>query len=213
MKKNKIWLYLLFLMILLSSAKSQTTNTVAPILKFLQKNADSSFVFEHCSSWLRYAPEYLILIKKQDTLSAFVYDGNYRKDEKFNLLPKVFRDTLLRKNREMRIMTPIGINHLFTPKYLEADSLRVFWRSLIKLNLWNITDDTVDGIGCPISNDRDNNGLETDQNGMRLYLITKTQIKALEFYAPLQAEEICPGRKGRQTILKVEKVFQDYLKE
>lgn len=212
MKKTKVWLCL-FLVILSYSVKGQTSNTAARIIKFLQKNTDSSFVYERYNNWVHSGPRYLILIKKEDTLSAFVYDSNYKKDERIISLPRVFRDTLLRKNREMRIMTPIGVNHLFTPKYLGRDSLSLFWRSLDKLDLWGITDDAVDGIGCQVGKDKNNNTLESDQSGIRFYLITKTRIKTLEFYAPEQSEKVCPGRKGRVTALKGEKAFLDYLNE
>lgn len=178
----------------------------------MQKNADTSFVYERYDNWISSAPKYLFLIKKQDTLAAFVYDSNYKKDDRINSLPKVFRDTILRKNREIKIMTPIGVNHLFVPKYMNKDSLHAFWRDLVGLGLWNITDDRIDGIGCAVNKDK-NGVLESDQTGIRVYLITKAQVKMLEFYAPRQLEEICPGRKGRQIILKAEKVFLSYLKD
>jgi len=81
-----------------------------------------------------------------------------------------------------------------------------------QLNLWNIVDDSVDGIGCPDGKGGNVNNL-ADGGEINLYLITKEKIKELQFYAPGFYEEQCPGRTGRRVILKLDKILKPIFKK
>jgi hypothetical protein len=50
-----------------------------------------------------------------------------------------------------------------------------------------------------------------DGGGLNLYLITSTEIKLLYFYAPGFYEKYCKGRIGRQSVLKIEALFREYV--
>ncbi|MFD2288646.1 hypothetical protein GJU39_11165 [Pedobacter petrophilus] len=181
---------------------------ITSIHGFLQKNADSTILFEYDKSWGD-PPEYFILSKSGDTLTTYFYKSFYK--SKINM-PRAIRDSLYKINKYYESKN-IGINRFFIPKYLSDNDLLVFWQSLLKQKPWQINDDLIDGESCPnAKNGYDKNIY--DGGGISLYLVTKNNIKRLYFYAPRYYEkEVCPGRKGRQAILEIENLFKTHFKD
>lgn len=188
-----------------SMISAQKKHNTTPIYKYLKANADSTIIMNYESNW-EINPEYFMLSKKGDTINAYTYKIVSSFDQRI-VVPHNLRYRLYQNTQ-----VPVDINSYFTAKYLSADSLRKFWQELIMLKPWNINDDQVDGAGCPI----DQGSLQRqirDASSTKLTLITKKSIKELSFYAPQYYEkEICPGRKGRQAIIKIENFFKTYFK-
>lgn len=195
----------LFLKIGLCSA--QSNNAITPMHLFLQKNADSTVIFQYDVALFE-PPIYKVLSKKGDTISIYEYKSLYRIDI---AMPKNIRDTLYRINKYMDSYK-VDINNFFRPKHISSQNSAKFWKHIRDLKPWQINDDSKDGEGCPIQKD----GIDRDiydGGGIFVYLITKGEIKQLYFYAPSYYEKLCPGRDGRKSILKLEKLFLAYFKE
>lgn len=177
-----------------------------PLFKFLKTNADSTIVLSYESTW-EIDPLYYMLSKKGDTVNAYTYKIQSVLDKRI-VIPHNMRYKLYQNTR-----IPASINSYFNIRYLSADSLKIFWKKLIVLQPWHINDDKVNGAGCPIEKDSLQRQIR-DASFIKLHLITKKRIKELSFYAPEYYEnEICPGRKGRQIIIKIEKLFKTYCKD
>lgn len=78
-------------------------------------------------------------------------------------------------------------------------------KDIKKNDPWQLADDKRDGEGCPPSV-KDKYEI-FDGGTILLYLISKSEIKTLSFYAPDFYEEKCPGGKGRQHILAIDALF------
>lgn len=199
----------LVFMFILASMKGFTQQKTASttIHTFLQKNADSTIIFKYESNWIQ-PPEYFILSKKVDTITAYFYKSFYK--TKINMPDKI-RDSLYKINKYYE-SNNVSVNRFFIPKYLTDEDLLVFWRALLKQHPWQINDDSIDGKNCTNTKKGFYKNI-SDGGGISLYLITKNNIKHLYFYAPKYYEkELCPGRKGRQAILEIEALFKTYFK-
>ncbi|TBO45059.1 hypothetical protein [Pedobacter kyonggii] len=199
---------ILFILILTLNCKAifaQEKSSVPPLYKFLKDNTDTTFVLKYESNW-NLNPEYLILSKKRDTINAYVYKITTSLDQRI-VIPHNFSYKFYQNTQ-----VPVDVNPYFNPKYLSADSLMNIWKELTSLKPWSINDDQIDGAGCPVSQDSLQRQIR-DAASIKLSLITKKGIKELSFYAPQYYEkEICPGRTGRQLILKIEELFIAYIK-
>lgn len=181
---------------------------ITPMHKYLQKNADSTILFERMNYRIN-RPEYFIISKVGDTISIYQYQQLKEIDKRI-LLPKAIGYRLYKRNRLDYLNAPADVNIYFNPLYLNRDSSKIFWQSLLKQQPWQINDDSIDGEGCPNAKDGHDRNVY-DGGGISLYLITKSTIKRLCFYAPrFYEEEVCPGRKGRKTIIEIEKLFKTY---
>ncbi|MFC4212618.1 hypothetical protein ACFOWA_15565 [Pedobacter lithocola] len=185
--------------------KDKVPNTMH---QFLQKNADSTILYNFCPSFLE-ARNYLIVSKKGDTISIYTYGSKYIRN-RFNLVPKAFTDTLqkLHNYRAYIDSYKIGINVFFDTKYISRKDARIFWNSLLKLGPWKIKDDDSDGgAGCTIAEIKKGKprNYATDGGGISLGLITKNNIEYLHFDNPwyFESKEGCPGRKGRIAIIEI----------
>lgn len=128
-------------------------------------------------------------------------------------MPKNIRDAIYKRSRTDIFSTPMDVNFFFSSLYLSKDSSAVFWREIAKVKPWQLKDDSNDGEGCKINakDGKDNNIY--DGGGIKLYFITNTEIKVLYFYAPDFYEKQCPGRLGRQGVLKIATLFSKFVKE
>lgn len=201
-------LFITFTILSITSFAQNKANDI-PLFLFLQKNADSTIAIEYVSNWIQ-KPSLQIISKKEDTVSIYTY-ADKRKFEESGNMPKKIRDSIYVKNRLNIFSTPIDVNIYFNSIYKNKDSLSFFWRELTELKPWELKDDMKDGEGCKLNN----NGIQ-DQNiydggGIKLYLITKGKIENLYFYSPDFYENLCPGRIGTQSILKIVKLFSTYL--
>jgi len=184
---------------------------ITPMHKYLQKNADTTILLERINYRINRSI-YFMISKVGDTISIYQYQQLKEIDKRI-MLPKAIAYKLYKRNRLNYINEPVDINIYFNPIYLNKDSSIFFWQSLLKQEPWRINDDSVDGESCPdAKNGYDKNVY--DGGGINLYLITKNNIKRLYFYAPQYYEkEVCPGRKGRQAIIKIENLFKTYFKD
>jgi len=74
---------------------------------------------------------------------------------------------------------------------------------------WLLVDDEIKGTGCPI--DSKSTPVIYDGGGINLYLITKSEIKLLYFYAPGYYEKYCKGRQGRKSVLKIQSLIRKHV--
>lgn len=179
---------------------------ITPLHKFMQVNADTTLMFEYESNWLG-PPKYWLMSKKGDTTTAYIYDTAFKNNNV--LMPRSVR-TAINKVNGHETWEKIEVNHFFKPVKTPEEFKGKIWGMLMSEQPWNIADDNVDGHGCPI---KGQNSHEISDGGcIKLYLITAKEIKTLAFYAPGFYEEHCPGRKGRKSILKIEKIFNEFFK-
>ena len=197
-----------FLLIESVTVYAQKDLKSSPLFKFLKRNADTTIVFHYENTW-GIPPKYMILSKKGDTLSAFTYNV-VDNIEKRAVMPHNFRYKLYEVSLLKFDKGPAAINEFFHPKYLSVDSIQYLWSLIVLQNPWKVMDDRVDGSGCPfVKGGRQ--GAIRDGTTYVLDLITKNRILNLKFYAPYYYEkEVCPGRDGRQRILIIDKLFQNY---
>ena len=76
---------------------------------------------------------------------------------------------------------------------------------------WQLLDDKAEGRGCPVMENGDRHEVY-DGDGYKMMLITKNEIRILDFYAPSFYEKYCPGREGRRAMIKIVKLFKEALK-
>ncbi|MET4542918.1 hypothetical protein ABIE26_000223 [Pedobacter africanus] len=201
----KIYSLLLFFGLIPFLDVNAQTNGITPLHKFMQVNADTTILLEHASGWIG-PPQYWILSKKGDTTTAYIYDLPHKADA---LVPNAIRKAI-QKASGFDPLRKIEVNQFFRPVAMPGRLKGKAWAILMAERPWSISDDKVDGRGCPPKKDR---SVILDGGTTNLYLITKGEIKKLSFYAPAFYEEQCPGRKGRQSILRIEKFFSDLFKE
>lgn len=182
----------------------QEIKGITPMHNFLQKNADTTIIFEYEYSVI-HTPEYKILSKKGDTINLYSYGTLF--DKKINM-PSILKGKLFINSWDI-MKIPVDINVYFNVKQVSIKRAKEFWNNITLLHTWQIPDDNIDGEGCAIKDVKVYDGV-----GIVLYLITKNEIKRLYFYEPQYFEKkACPGRKGRQAILKIENLFSTYFKE
>jgi len=197
------------LIVFLSSIRSlaQNANAITSMHTYLQQHADSTIIFKYTSNWITAPLEFKIISKKGDTITRYIYKST----EKLPKMPKSIRDTLSKIHKpldprsEYVKLHSVGINKFFNALYTDDKSIKAFWRELQNLSPWTLNDDSIEGEGCPGQVDQIYDG-----GGISLFLITKQGVKQLYFYAPYFYDKICPGKKGRQAILSIEKVFNKY---
>lgn len=201
------------LIVLLSNNRglAQNVDGITSMHTYLQQHADSTIIFKYTSNWITARPEFKIISKKGDTITRYLYKfGN-----KPAKMPRTMRDTISKIHKpadmrnEFREFYKIGINKYFNVLYSNDEAIKTFWKEIQNLTPWNINDDSVEGEGCP-PNEKGEKYEIYDGGGILLFLITKNEIKRLYFYAPQDYNERCPGKKGRETILDVEKIFNKY---
>lgn len=208
----KYIIYLLVFCFFSLKVKSQPYIGITPMHKFFQQHADSTYIISSRGSFD--IPNYDIISKVGDTISAYTYKSDTKVGPKLREIPKVFRDTFLKKNANLIYVIPADINVFFQPKYLNVDSLKQFWIKSTKLKMWRVNDDKIDGEGCDILKNKDGSwNLISDGGAIYLHLITKDNIKELFFYAPDYYNKRCPGRKGRKAMLDFLDLFYMYYNE
>jgi len=203
--KNTLYL-LIALTFIQNITLAQRNDPIQPMHKFMQANADSTLVFEFTTNWFS-TPAYYLLSKQGSNISTYTYK-NFVKMKSPLGFPKEMAAALM-KNQLKILDEPVDINVYFNPYTLPNTEKQKFWDDITTLKPWTLKDDAVEGTGCPLTKV----GSETityaiyDAGGARLYLITKDQIKILNFYAPEYYEKHCPGRPGRAAINKISKLF------
>ncbi|WP_288880470.1 hypothetical protein [Pedobacter panaciterrae] len=208
--------FLLFVALLCSACfvtSAQKEKKPNALQLFLQANADSTIIFQRSSNWIHVPSPYYTLSKKTDTITAYTYKSLPKLDKRIKL-PRSIAVKIRERDYLAVNWLPIDVNMYFQPVYFSPKKLLNFWKNIGKENAWLLADDSVDGHACI-----DNQGNRTgnyiyDGGGIYLYLITKNEIKKLDYYAPQFFEkEVCPGRKGRISILKIEQLFDRHFSQ
>lgn len=198
-----------FLLLISTDAFTQSHNKIEPLFKFMQANADTTIVIEQVTNWATISPEAYFLSKKGDTLNCYIYrDLVYSRN--FSILIPTNVRRSMRKVRERKIITePMDVNEFFNVCAVNQKTLKKLWKQMNRIKPWTLNDDKVDGAGCSL--DQDARPVIYDGGGLNLYLITASEIKLLYFYAPEFYEKHCKGRRGRESVLKIEALFRGYV--
>jgi len=203
-----------FLMLLLgaaeATAQSQThiqTHPFSPLRQFLQQDSDTTIVFQNTTNWMGPSALYAyFLSKKGDRLQLHAYRDFVRSGS-----PDSVSNKQQLGPRNEIILVPESRNRYFNPLPVSPAQLKLLWSNLMAEKPWLISDNKVEGEGCPVKLRITKNNIEDlniyDGGGIQCMLITKNQIKALDFYAPDFYEKQCPGRAGRIAILKISALF------
>ena len=200
--KNTLYL-LIALTFIQNITLAQRKNPIQPMHKFMQANADSTLVFEFTTNWFS-TPAYYLLSKQGSNISTYTYK-NFVNMKSLSGLPKEIAAALI-KNQVKIIDEPVDINVYFNPYTIPNTKKQKFWNDVAILKPWTLKDDAVEGTGCPPTKVGSTYTI-SDGGGIQLYLITKDQIKILDFYAPEYYEKHSPGRPGRAAINKISKLF------
>lgn len=177
--------------------------------EFMKANMDSTIIYQYNSSWL-HTPEYFMISKKGDTLTAYKYQSLYGFDNRI-IVPNAMKSKLGKRMATNIYTIPVDINQYFNPIYINPDSIKNFWSNLISMNPWQLKDDKIEGVGCPVNNGGDS-PMIYDGGGITLFLVTKSEIKKLYFYAPDYFEKECKSRKSREQVLKIQQYFLSHFK-
>ncbi|WP_285058102.1 hypothetical protein [Pedobacter ginsengisoli] len=185
---------------------ARQNNTEDPLYIYLRDKADSTLVFRDINTWGLEAPHFVILAKKRKKISFYEYVGHsalrgqWIKD--FTAVQKKLR----RLRRVLITKVTPKMKEYFAIYPISCEEKTLLWKSTLDTDPWGIADDKVDGEGCPVAEDKKFYRIH-DAGGMSLALITRNEIRGLDFYAPYHYEKQCPGRKGRAAIIKIATLF------
>lgn len=175
----------------------------------MQKLADTTIIIQYPSVW-NHGPLLHFLSKKGDTINAYAYERP--KHRKINSkVPRAIGRAILTKDYSDYANEPVALNRYFIIRNIDPDTIKKLWNDVVKLRLWEIKDDAAEGSGCPVT--KTTNVFVEDGGGIYILLISRINIKPLNFYAPHDFEAFCPGRKGRQTAIKLSGLVYKIFKE
>lgn len=195
-------------------ATAQTTLQTPPLSslrQFLQQDSDTTIVFQYTTNWMGRSAHYAyFLCKRGDQVTLNAYRDFVRSGS-----PDSIPNKQQLGPRNEIILVPESRNRYFNPLPVSPAQLQLLWSNLMAQKPWLIRDDKVDGEGCPEKFRLTENSIEDlniyDGGGIQLTMITKGQVKVLDFYAPDFYEKQCPGRAGRSAILKISKLFDPFI--
>ncbi|WP_316844427.1 hypothetical protein [Pedobacter psychrodurus] len=205
---NKFIILLLLITAFITSHAQKRDESTA-MHKFMQANADSTIIVQYTGAWAD-SPVFYLLSKKGDTLTCYLYKDT-RRYSSINKVPRKIAMAMSSRTMMDIYKTPVDINRFFNIKDIQPDSLLKFWDEVSALKPWLIKDDAIEGAGCPVGKKGEVYSID-DGGGILVHLVTKEQIKPLNFYDPDGFEKLCPGRKGRQSIIKFTALFRRYFK-
>ena len=178
------------------------SNGVTPLHLFFQKNADSTIIIEYPTA--SYDPHrYGLLTKTGDTIITFKYDA-IQNNLKV-LMPKRL-GALISLEKYKYFGSAADINPYFTIVNLPVDTLRSFWKRKETMDIWKVVVDN------RAPNCEKKYTVSTHPDKLIIYLITKKEIKLLEYESAFLYEKICPGNFSRKTAVGLYYLFETYLK-
>ena len=183
---------LLFLFFCLK-IQAQKALDITPLHYYLQANFDTTIILHDYSAW-SYASNYSIISIRNGQMNAFTYKAPYTR---FNgrAMPRELADKFIKRQVAFDFTAP-DTNAYFIPMFLRNMEEKNIKYSLDSLQLWQVADDKKDGHGC------NNTCYIFDSTEYVIWLITKNEIKKLDFYDPAYFEACCTGRKGRQADIR-----------
>jgi hypothetical protein len=192
------------IIIFLCNQATAQSKGVTPLHTFFQKNADSTIIIEYATE--TYDPHsYNIITKTGDTVNAFKYNA-VQKYTKTTIPKKLSIMISLEKFKYWDVAA--DINQYFNLVDLDQDTLKTFWHTAQKLDIWNKVDDKHYKL-CP---DHVKFAITAHSGGIIIHLVTKDNIKTLFYEHPWYFEEQCPGNINRIAAIKLYEVFKTYLK-
>lgn len=174
----------------------------------MRDNSDTTIVVELASTWVAIAPDIYLLGKKGDTLTCYTYrDLVYQKSS--ILIPSTIKGEMRKANGIKIISKEIDVNEFLHVSAINQKTLGELWSKIKREKPWTLLDDQAEGEGCGITT-KSYTKIH-DGGGLNLYLITKSEIKKLEFYAPRFYQQQCKSRQGRKSVLKIGALFGKYV--
>lgn len=210
--KNLTRLFLSSLILSLATVASLAqTPKLSPLRTFLQQDADTTIVFQYTTNWLGRSFHYAYFMCKKDAQIKFYAHRDFVWDS----LPHTAENQKPLGGLLEITQVPEARNKFFNPLSIAPEQLNQLWADLMSVKPWLIRDDKLDGEGCPEKYRRKGNSIEEvniyDGGGIQLSLLTRNQVKILDFYAPDYYEKQCRGRAGRKAILKIAAMFDPYI--
>lgn len=197
---EKVWLVLFLGLVGFtynSAAQRYKENT--PLHKFLQENFDSTIIYYSWSNWYSY-PKYQIISKQGTSVYFFTYKSPYQMIG--GMAPNVLAEKFVLEEMRFR-QTPPDTNRYFLPKYVMAKDRDIHWKQVNDFDVWNVGKDKYEPGGCNVYDD----GTDT------FYLISKSGVKVLDYYAPDFFETCKPKNINRQNVIRtrdvMKKIFAD----
>lgn len=188
-----------------NKAQFIATPKVTPMHKFFQQYADSTVIIEYQNEGNE-PTKYRLICKKEGLINAFIYepiDTSWKLISKIkSQTPKELWQELAAKKVLFQYM-PADINIFFQASKISQKKANLAWKSIQKLSLWKLVDDSSFGIGCNGRTTGD--ALEGKPN--IIHLITKDNIKTLIYQYPEFYEKRCPGNENRQKIIALNNFF------
>lgn len=207
MKKLIFILFTICFVCYRSNAQSAYSKGITPMHQFFKQYADSTIIIEY-PSYSNAPPYYQVISKNGDTINCFIYNATDTSDIKFYRkkaqLPKVLGAIMLFKKSAIRYV-PADINIFFDILGLSRDTTKSLWLEIQKLKPWLLVDDSNYGFGCKTKKFP---GV-IDGVPNIIHLVTKGEIRTLIYDHPGVYEDLCPGNKNRQAVVKLYKLFYD----
>lgn len=204
--KSRLFLFIAFFSFQISTFGQ--TKKIQPLHELMQVSADSTLVLEFTSSWFHF-PSYYLLSKKDQMISCYIYELP-EKPGAFGPIPAKLSDLMFKL--QMKILSePMDVNYFFKSYLGKLEVQKDFWNQVSALKPWQLKDDSMEGDRCPAAPHTSAERAAPvvfDGDGIQLYLITKAEIKMLDFDAPQFYEESCPGRPSRIAINKMAALFK-----
>lgn len=201
-------LFVIFLAFISSAIFAQQNNTTL-LQRTMMQHADSTLILTEEGPWPlnKYA---FIISKTGDNVSCYTYYVQIRRFPRADsLVPHGVYQTMFREMASKYLFRE-DINPYFSHFSASQDSARSLWRQIAEWQPWLLRDDKVYGAGCPPKNDGSRGPWLTDGSTYVLQLITKEEIKQLQYYLPAYFEAQCPGWEGRKGFLAINELLLDF---
>lgn len=182
--------------------------------------ADSTLIFSGVVPFSTASDNKFIVSKKGDTVSLFIYHYDLHDIDNYPELPDSLAKYISSKKYPR---TAPGVGPYFEVQKISQEKGAKLWKALMNENLWQLVDDSVYGSGCEplkkVHRKSDGSTVTEERMGQHdlhsylIKLITKTETKHLEYYAPEVLEKACPGKEGRQHIVAIKQLLLRYFQK
>jgi len=182
-----------------------------PLDSFLRQQADTTLSFRLTTNFNTDIPIHY-LSKKGDTVTLYRYGSSFNP---YIVMPQAIRKVLFNIHIDRKAFgdTP-ELSRLFNAIDVPQSELCQLWKNIMTLNPGHMHDDVAEGYGCPVKKEGNTTYDNTiyDGVGIHLAILTKSNVKYFYFNEPEYYEKECPGRKGRKTIVAIQKLLAPYCK-
>lgn len=159
-------------------------NINTPLHRFLQNNFDTTIIYLQSSSHYPLA-NYKIMTKKAGFINFFTYQSPYYGYSEGRIVPGGLFEKFINESQRFKATLP-DTNRYFLPTTMPYNVINDIWHTVNAI-VWNLESDTSKG-NCYVDNDVETN----------YCLITKNNIKEIEFYSLTDKIKSCPPNTNRQ---------------